>query len=87
MKFVLVLLVVGVALWVLFGRQSRRGRGQPDREPGSARAQTAAADEGSPQRMVACAHCAVQFPAAEAVRHEGHAYCSPDHCKAGPRGS
>lgn len=87
MKFVLVLLVVGVALWVLLGRQSRRGRGGQGREPGSARAQPAAADDGAPQQMVACAHCGVQFPAAEAVRHEGHAYCSPDHCKAGPRGS
>ena len=83
----LVLLVVGAALWVLLGRQSRRGRGTQDRSREPSRQSPASTGEGAPQQMVACAHCGVQFPAAEAVRHEGRDYCSPDHCKAGPRGS
>lgn len=83
MKIVLVLVVVAVALWALLGRHSRRG-GQP-REPDSSLATRA--DTAAPEQMVSCAHCGVLFPAEEAVRQAGLAYCSPDHCKAGPRGS
>ncbi|RYF06929.1 MAG: hypothetical protein EOO31_08295 [Comamonadaceae bacterium] len=36
------------------------------------------------QNMVACAHCGIHLPAADAVLHQGHHYCSPAHRQLGP---
>lgn len=32
-----------------------------------------------PELMVQCAHCGVHFPASEAVRQTGMAFCSEEH--------
>jgi uncharacterized protein len=77
LKYLLVLVVVGVALWLMLrGRESPPGgRGaQPRRRAGAA------------ATMVACAHCGLHLPAGEAVTDAaGRAFCSDAHRLAGPR--
>lgn len=74
MKYLLVLLVVGVGLWMLV----KRWRGPA--EPPAARPRA-----GVPQAMVECAHCGLHLPAADAVLEGVHVYCSDGHRRLGPR--
>jgi uncharacterized protein len=77
MKYLLVLVVVVVIGWLLLGRRGSSGagassRGKPPATP--------------PATMIACAHCGVHLPAAEAVNDaKGQSYCSDAHRLAGPR--
>jgi uncharacterized protein len=74
-KFLIVLVVVGMGLWLLFGRASRRGtiaKGRPPRPVGDA------------ESMVACAHCGVHLPRGDAVADGALVYCSEAHRIAGP---
>jgi uncharacterized protein len=73
MKYLIVILVVVVAGWLLLrgrgsGRQVRRG-------------DTAGAN---PQAMVQCAHCGVHLPRGDAVEDRLGVYCSEAHRLAGP---
>ncbi len=72
-KYLVVIVVVAVVLWLMFGR--RRTRAVPRRD---ARAKEL---EG----MVACAHCGVHLPRSEALAAGGRSYCSAAHRDAGPR--
>lgn len=84
MKYLLVLLVVGVGIWMLSAR-FRKGRAPRADLPAAAEANKSAAHQQGPSQMVACAHCGVHLPADEAV-HEAHsAFCSDAHRRAGPR--
>lgn len=75
MKYLLVLLVVGVGLWLLL----RPARRQP---PPAA----AAKRREQPADMVACAHCDLRLPRGEAVFDaDGHAFCDDAHRRAGRR--
>ncbi len=77
MKYLLVIVVVGVLLWLMFG-SGRRARVQQQ-------AQRPPAPPG-PQAMLACAHCGVHLPAAEAqLDAQRRPYCSEAHRLAGPR--
>ncbi|MBQ5949052.1 PP0621 family protein [Massilia sp. ST3] len=40
---------------------------------------------GEIEAMTQCAHCGMYFPASEAVRADGHDYCSPGHVRLPPR--
>jgi uncharacterized protein len=40
---------------------------------------------GAPGELVACAHCGVHLPRAEARSAPGGAYCSEEHARLGPR--
>lgn len=75
MKFLLLIAVVGIALWFL--RSKSRGRGDASgqrKNPGGA------------QPMLACAHCGVHLPLADAVKDaDDRPYCSEAHRLAGPR--
>lgn len=80
MKYLLVLVVVVVVLWLMFGRG--RGGAAPSRPapPPPRGAPPAAAP------MLACAHCGVHLPQAEAVLDAGgRPFCSAAHRLAGPR--
>jgi uncharacterized protein len=81
MKYLLVLLVVIVGAWLLMGR--RRGDGAPPQGPA---AKGGKAGTKKPQEMLACAHCGVHLPQAEAVMDAGgRPFCSEAHRLAGPR--
>ncbi len=76
MKFLLVLLVVVGGLWWLW-----RPRAKPPRGPVRKGAEATA-----PAEMVACAHCDLRLPRAEAVfDSEGYPFCSEAHRRAGLR--
>lgn len=75
MKYLLVLLVVVLAAWLLFGRRGAKAPGRP-RAPWT---------KGT-QAMLACAHCGLHLPEADTTRDgEGRAFCSEAHRLAGPR--
>ncbi len=81
MKFLLVLVVLVVAAWVFFGRRKPPPPAAPPRRaapgPGAAAA---------PQAMLACAHCRLHLPQAEALMDVGgRPYCSEAHRLLGPR--
>ena len=69
MKYLVVLLVIGVVFWVW-----RQNRKQDIRE---AQAQQQA--PRVPQAMVRCAHCGVHLPKGSAVATGEQWYCSPEH--------
>ena len=88
MKYLLVLLVVVVAAWVVSGRSRGRAdlrgaaKDRPAAKPGAA-AQADAA--GAAQAMIACRHCGLHLPRAEAVADaQGRLFCDDAHRLAGP---
>lgn len=76
MKYLLVLAVVAVAIWIW--RNNRReeiraGTPPPQRPPRVA----------GPESMVRCAQCGLHLPAADAVPgRNGNSYCTPAHRQA-----
>lgn len=72
-------LVLLVVLLVAFGIWRSRRAG--DTASASARAPRALA---LPQDMLACAHCGVHIPQAEALLSGAHAYCCAEHQRLGP---
>jgi len=73
MKYLLLLLVFGVALYVF--RVRSKDRVAP---PGGGR-------KRGTEGMLACVHCGVHLPASEALLGDGQAYCSDAHRAAGPQ--
>ncbi len=73
MKFLIVVLVVGVALWLLL--RGRKTEKTVARDP---------ARERGPLAMVACAHCGVHIPRREALLDQRGAFCSETHQLSGP---
>lgn len=77
MKFLLLAVVVGVALFVLFGRNRARDEGTRTAQP---------KPPAGPQAMLACTHCGVHLPRSDALMDvAGRPYCSDAHRVAGPR--
>lgn len=79
MKYLLVLLVVGIGLWLLLRqRGSTRAGDAPPRRRGRRGAET--------ENMVACAHCGLHVPHGDAVVDAaGRPFCTEAHRLAGPR--
>ena len=75
MKFLLMLVVLGLAyaLW-----RSKRRAAMPPPPP------RPPVPTPSAQPMVACAHCGVHIPQAEALMMGSQAYCSAEHRRMGP---
>jgi uncharacterized protein len=71
----LVVLVVAVGIW-----RSRRASDGP--QPSARAAQPPR--EALPQAMLACAHCGVHLPQAEALMEGSRPYCSAEHRRLGP---
>jgi uncharacterized protein len=78
LKFLVVLLVVGIGVWSLVSRL--RGPGRGDAKPGTADKPASVA----PVAMVECAHCGLHLPAADAVPEGSRLYCSDAHRRLGP---
>jgi uncharacterized protein len=77
MKYLLVLAVVLVAIWLW--RKARREELQSRTPPPPPAPGTLA----PPQAMLRCAHCGLHLPAADAVRgRDGTVYCSVAHRQA-----
>ena len=66
----LVVLVVAVGIW--------RSRRAPDATPSKP------SQRALPQDMLACAHCGVHIPQAEALMLGKQAYCCAEHQRQGP---
>jgi uncharacterized protein len=80
MKFLLIIVVVIVAAWLLLGR---RGPGKGAGKNADAKA---APKKAAAQTMLACSHCGVHLPEAEALRDgSGRPFCTEAHRLAGPR--
>jgi uncharacterized protein len=80
MKFILLLLVVGVVIWMINSRGRKPLPPSPGARPGR--------QSATPSPMLACAHCGVHVPQAEAVTDSaGHPYCGAPHRDAGPGGA
>ena len=73
-KYLLVLLVVGLGLWMLVKRLRSDGEstGKPLAKP------------AAPVAMVECAHCGLHLPAADALPEGSRLYCSDGHRRLGP---
>lgn len=79
MKYLLVVIVVVVGLFLLLGRSRRRVDAAPPKP-----APPAAPGAAAP--MLACAHCGVHIPRADAVQDAaGRSFCTDEHRLAGPR--
>lgn len=74
MKYLVVIVVVAVVLWLMLGRRPKGGDTKPK-----------ARGRPSLEGMVACAHCGVHLPRSEALTAGGRTYCSAAHRDAGPR--
>jgi uncharacterized protein len=82
MKYLLVLAVIVVAIWLW--RKARREELQSRTPPPAP--PPAPGTIAPPQAMLRCAHCGLHLPAADAVRGpDGAAYCSAAHLKAATR--
>ena len=82
MKYLILLLVIAVVGWLMIGRRRRPPDGG---KPGPKRPAPKSA-ESTPQAMLACVHCGVHLPQAEAVQDAaGRPFCSEAHRLAGPR--
>lgn len=82
MKYLLVIAVVGVVLWLMFGRQSGRGQGRQ----GKPQAPPKADARQLPVQIVACAHCGLNLPQTDTLQDAaGRSFCSEAHRAAGPR--
>lgn len=78
MKYLLVLIVVVIGLWLLL-RQRPAARADA---PKTAKKQA----PSGPAAMVACAHCDLRLPQSEAqFDAQGRPFCSEAHRLAGPR--
>ena len=71
-RLILLALAVLILVW-LVRRALRERQGGAPRAPGRA------------GELVACAHCGVHLPRAEACSARGGDYCSEEHARLGPR--
>jgi uncharacterized protein len=76
MRFIVLILLVVLAVWLI--RRAVRRLGQ-----GSGRRETAAGEPPVQGDLVRCAHCGVHLPRAEARMAEGILYCSDEHARLG----
>ena len=72
MKYLVLLIVVGLVLWLMFGRAGLAPVERPERR-------------GNAQPMVRCAHCGVHLPRSEALLLGEAAFCSQRAPDAGAR--
>ncbi|MBX9832079.1 MAG: hypothetical protein K2X78_03440 [Burkholderiaceae bacterium] len=68
----LVVLVVAIGIW-----RNRRAPDSVDKKPSPS-------PLALPQDMLACAHCGIHIPQAEALMLGSEAYCCAEHQRLGP---
>ncbi|MDO8904171.1 PP0621 family protein [Hydrogenophaga sp.] len=80
MKYLLVLAVILVAIYIWRNNRLRSDDDKPARK--APRSNKLA----PPTVMVACRHCGTHLPEAEAVKGRQGTYCSDEHLRLGERG-
>ena len=86
MKYLILLLVIAVVGWLTVGRRRRPPDGGKPAPKPQAKQSAKQSAESTPQAMLACVHCGVHLPQAEAVQDAaGRPFCSEAHRLAGPR--
>ena len=75
MKYLIVVLVVGLVVWLLLRSKAEKP------------AARGPAHKALPEAMVQCSHCGIHLPRAEALLDERGAFCTEAHRLAGPRSS
>ena len=75
MKYLVLLVVLVVAFGIWRSRRANDAAATADRAPRAL---------ALPQDMLACAHCGVHVPQAEALLSGAHAYCCAEHQRLGP---
>ena len=83
MKYLVLLAVLAIVLGVWRSRQTKSESGSGSESP--VRPAPPSPTPPLPQEIVACAHCGLHLPRAEALAEAGHFYCSPEHQGLGPR--
>jgi uncharacterized protein len=73
-RYLILALVVGLLLWLLFGRSRKR-----------VARDNVTQSQQEPVSFAVCAHCGVHLPMNDAVVDGQTAYCSESHRLAGPR--
>ena len=80
LKYLLVLFVVGIGIWMVSKRLRGSRRDPVRRQPPAAHL--------APQAMLRCAHCGLHLPAADALgtraSDDSLGYCSEAHRRLGP---
>lgn len=71
MKYLLLLLVLAVLIFMLGAKRGRAARREPEARP--------AKPPGQPQAMLRCAECGMHLPANEALPGKGGVFCSSAH--------
>lgn len=88
-KYLVLLAVVGAVIWWL--RRARPGDEPPRPRAGAAESKgksdaASSAENAKPTLMLACAHCGVHLPQADALTDAaGRPFCGEAHRLAGPR--
>ena len=78
LKLLLFVAVIVAALWMFKSRARSGSDAPPPKRPQP--------PGGQPQTMLACAHCGVHLPQADALTDaSGRPYCTEAHRLAGPR--
>jgi uncharacterized protein len=76
MRFIVLILLIVLAVWLIRRAVRRMGQGAQRRE-------TPAHKPPVQGDLVRCAHCGVHLPRAEARTAEGILYCSEEHARLG----
>jgi uncharacterized protein len=63
-RLLLLIAIVALLLWLLFGRGRERRAGRPT---------------SGAEHMVRCARCGIHLPRSEALLQDGRTYCSAAH--------
>lgn len=74
MKYLVLLVVLAVAIGIWRSR----------RAPDTSASKHPVSRPALPQNMLACAHCGVHVPQADALMLGEHAYCCAEHRRQGP---
>lgn len=75
MKYLVLLIVLVVAIGIWRNRRDKETETESRRPPPPL---------AGPQDILACAHCGVHIPKAEALMLGSQAYCCPEHRRLGP---
>ncbi|RYF65603.1 MAG: hypothetical protein EOO29_40225 [Comamonadaceae bacterium] len=81
MKYVVLLIVLLVVIGIWRNRRDSDGNSDTTSRPQKPSPRTPLA---GPQDIVACAHCGMHIPQAEALMLGTQTYCCPEHRQQGP---